>query len=204
MSNPSSRPIDEPLQSASTITAAGPHPDEFTELNREPVRNDPRARHLVYRKCHRALPPQTTLALLEWTVHLNNHKLDEALSVLFDELWKHIPDFLELKEAVDKEIATTKAMLQERLDQLDRGDVQGKPLLVLPENAPTESSGMTWQQAAQQMERLRGRGEPFTSQQRLAKRLGCSSGTINKAIKNTPALKVWADRQVEARPGPKA
>jgi hypothetical protein len=41
----------------------------------------------------------------------------------------------------------------------------------------------------------------FTSQQKLARQLGCSSGTINKAInkRGTPELKAWA-KQPEAKP----
>jgi hypothetical protein len=42
------------------------------------------------------------------------------------------------------------------------------------------------------LDRLRGQGEPFTSQSKLAEQFGCSSATINKAIKNTPALQTWA------------
>ena len=65
-------------------------------------------------------------------------------------------------------------------------------LVVPPSVTP---AGMSWQQAAERMQRLRIQGEPFSSQQKLAKQLGCSSGTINKAIKETPSLRIWAERK---------
>jgi hypothetical protein len=55
--------------------------------------------------------------------------------------------------------------------------------------------GMTWQKAAERMKRLRDRGDQWTSQHKLAKQFGCSSGTINKAIKNTPELQNWAQQE---------
>ncbi|MGH7172810.1 MAG: hypothetical protein ACRELG_21215 [Gemmataceae bacterium] len=62
----------------------------------------------------------------------------------------------------------------------------------------TTSTGMTWQEAAERMERLRGQGEPFTSQHKLAELFGCSSGTINKAIHSSPQLTAWAKRATTA------
>ncbi len=59
-------------------------------------------------------------------------------------------------------------------------------------------AGMPWRTAAERMEQLRSKGEPFTSQQMLAKQLGCSSATINKAISNTPSLRNWAERNAAA------
>jgi hypothetical protein len=61
-------------------------------------------------------------------------------------------------------------------------------------------AGMTWQDAAERMKRLRAQGEPWTSQHKLAKQFGCSSRTIHKAIQNTPELKSWAKQQTEAAP----
>jgi hypothetical protein len=58
--------------------------------------------------------------------------------------------------------------------------------------------GMSCQQAAERMEQLRIQGEPFTSQHKLAKQFGCSSGTINKAIKETLSLRNWAERKSAA------
>jgi hypothetical protein len=59
--------------------------------------------------------------------------------------------------------------------------------------APKTTAGsMTWQEAAERLERLRGQGESFTSQAKLAEQFGCSSATINKAIRNTPSLQTWA------------
>jgi hypothetical protein len=42
---------------------------------------------------------------------------------------------------------------------------------------------ITRQEAAERLERLRTQGEAFTSQHKLAEQIGCSSATINKAIK---------------------
>ncbi len=53
---------------------------------------------------------------------------------------------------------------------------------------------MTWQSAAERLERLRAQGEPWTSYHKLAKRLNCSSGTVHKAIRQTPELQSWAKR----------
>jgi hypothetical protein len=58
--------------------------------------------------------------------------------------------------------------------------------------SPGEIEGLSWQEVAKRLERLRSQGEPFTSQHKLAKQLRCSSGTIHKAIKNTPILHKWA------------
>jgi hypothetical protein len=72
----------------------------------------------------------------------------------------------------------------------------------LPDVGPTgdeeltkPKTGMRWQEAAERMERLRAEGERFTSQHKLAAQLGCSSGTINKAIRETSSLKAWAERK---------
>src|SRR5262249_22706866 len=58
---------------------------------------------------------------------------------------------------------------------------------------------MTWQEAAKRLECLRSQGEPFTSQHKLAGVFGCSSGTINKAIRSSPQLEKWA-KPPEAAP----
>lgn len=61
-------------------------------------------------------------------------------------------------------------------------------------------ANMTWQEAAERMKRLRDQGEPWTSQHKLSERFGCSSGTINKALRKTPELQRWATRQTVATP----
>jgi hypothetical protein len=76
---------------------------------------------------------------------------------------------------------------------------------VAPSEAATESkasmqSGMPWQEAAERMKRLRAQGEPWTSQQKMAEQFGCSSFTINKAIKKTPELQTWANQQATTAP----
>jgi hypothetical protein len=69
-----------------------------------------------------------------------------------------------------------------------------------PCDQPAEQAAhMTWQKVAERLERLRTQGEPFTSQHNLAKQLCCSSGTINKAIRETPSLHAWA-KKTDAAP----
>lgn len=68
------------------------------------------------------------------------------------------------------------------------------------DQASQRAAGMAWKEAADRMERLRSQGGPWTSQQNMAKRLGCSSSTINKAIHETPSLQAWAKGKVAARP----
>jgi hypothetical protein len=63
--------------------------------------------------------------------------------------------------------------------------------LVGAEHAPT--ANMSWQDAAERMERLRQQGEPFSSQHKLARQIGCSSATISKAIRRRQSLKAWAN-----------
>lgn len=61
--------------------------------------------------------------------------------------------------------------------------------------------GVTWQDVAQCLERLRASGEPYTTQRDLAKRLGVPSvSTVNKAIKETPSLHPWAKPQSTSAP----
>jgi hypothetical protein len=64
--------------------------------------------------------------------------------------------------------------------------------------APAKTK-MTWQDAADRLERFRAQGEPFTSQPKLAKQLGCSPGTVNTAIRETPSLHGWAHKQAAPR-----
>jgi hypothetical protein len=82
-----------------------------------------------------------------------------------------------------------------------RGKAEIKQELKQPEDPPDDAlthtsdrAGMAWQEAAERMERLRRQGEPYTSQHKLAEQFGCSSWTINKAIKETPPVQVWAKR----------
>lgn len=42
-------------------------------------------------------------------------------------------------------------------------------------------------------------GETFTSQQKFAATFGCSSWTINKAIRKTPSLHGWAKLQAQPK-----
>src|SRR5262249_11917813 len=54
---------------------------------------------------------------------------------------------------------------------------------------------LTWQDAAERMTRLRAQGDPWTSQRKIAEQIGCSTTTVNKAIRNTPKLQPWAKPQ---------
>jgi len=69
-----------------------------------------------------------------------------------------------------------------------------------PERVEDDATGVSWQDAAERMERLRAQGEPFTSRHTLAKRFGCSSGTIHKAIQRTPSLQAWAKSECPTAP----
>lgn len=53
---------------------------------------------------------------------------------------------------------------------------------------------VTWQDVQVQLLALRGRGEPYTNVRDLAKRCGCTDGTIRKAIKRDGVLKGWQRR----------
>jgi hypothetical protein len=66
--------------------------------------------------------------------------------------------------------------------------------------ASDDEPGLTWQEAAERMKQLQAQGIPFTSQSRLADGFDCSSGTINKAIKNTPELHPWAYEKAASAP----
>jgi hypothetical protein len=59
--------------------------------------------------------------------------------------------------------------------------------------------GMSLKEAVDRLERLRSQGERFTSQRELEKRIGCSLGTVCKALKETEELRLWSERP-EASP----
>ena len=71
------------------------------------------------------------------------------------------------------------------------------------EDEKPPSDGMSWQEAAERLRELRKQGEPFTSQAKMAKQIGCSSATVNRAIKETPSLQAWA-KPKEAAPKTKS
>jgi hypothetical protein len=59
---------------------------------------------------------------------------------------------------------------------------------------------MTWQEAAERMERLRSQGEAWTGYREMAKRCnGCSTATIHKAVASSPELTKWAKPQAAPR-----
>jgi hypothetical protein len=60
---------------------------------------------------------------------------------------------------------------------------------------PQDDDGMKWWEVRNIMLAMRIKGESFTSQQRLAKDIGCSPATVNKAIQRTASLQEWSERQ---------
>lgn len=65
--------------------------------------------------------------------------------------------------------------------------VAGKPL------------GMSVDEVAERLERLRQRGEPFTSQRKMAEAIGTSLSNVHNAIQKTKSLHGWAYRQATPR-----
>ena len=61
-----------------------------------------------------------------------------------------------------------------------------------------------WKDVQDKLLGKRDRGEPYTSERRLAEELGCSSGTISKAIDKSESLRGWVARHVGAKAAPKA
>lgn len=70
------------------------------------------------------------------------------------------------------------------------GDDDGEPSTA--STATEAKPAMTWQEAAERLERLREQGEPWTSQRAMADKLKCSAATVGRAIEQTPELKTWA------------
>lgn len=58
----------------------------------------------------------------------------------------------------------------------------------------------TWQDVAERLERLQKNGEQYTSRHDFAKRLSCSPSVIQRAVKETPSLHVWAKFNVAPAP----
>src|SRR6266478_1926726 len=69
-----------------------------------------------------------------------------------------------------------------------------------PADSEDVAGNMTWQEAAERMKRLMARGDPFTSQHKLAELFGCSSSTVNKAIGETSEVQDWAKREISSTP----
>ena len=59
---------------------------------------------------------------------------------------------------------------------------------------PTKRLGTPLKEVAERLERLRQQGEEFTNQKDLASRIGCSSATVNQAIRSSEPLRIWAKR----------
>lgn len=72
------------------------------------------------------------------------------------------------------------------------GDEAGKVYLESEVNVPGGKHRMSVEEVAERLERLQKQGEKYTSQATLAKQIGCSSYTVNKAIHSIPSLALWA------------
>ena len=99
----------------------------------------------------------------------------------------------DVKDMPDGDAALSLSRMNDAKAQDQQPEVEhGEPTPAKP--------GMSVQEAAARMERLRSQGEPYTSQHKLAKALGCSSKTVNEAIHKTPSLQGWAKQQGKATP----
>jgi hypothetical protein len=130
-------------------------------------------------------------------------RLPEAVYQLRDvgnALYKRVDPLVQAREntAALMELMAAAAEAGER--EKETGAGQPTPVEGAGENAgSTPAAGMTRQEAAKRLERLRSQGEPWTSFAKMAEQLGCSSGTVHKAVCNTPSLQDWA-RQPEGAP----
>lgn len=59
--------------------------------------------------------------------------------------------------------------------------------------AKSETTGMTVPEVAKQLECIRSQGQPWSSYNKLASQIGCSSRTVHTAVQGTPELKAWAN-----------
>lgn len=74
-----------------------------------------------------------------------------------------------------------------------------------PSSEPSDDAAQTdWRDVQERLLSLRGQGERYTTQQDLARRLGCSGATINKAINDSDTLKGWMARHRESKASPRA
>jgi hypothetical protein len=69
------------------------------------------------------------------------------------------------------------------------------------EDGGKPSKGMNWKEAAALLEQRRTAGKRYTSCEKLAKSLGCSSATIHKAIDRTQSLRDWATPEPSSTSG---
>jgi hypothetical protein len=118
--------------------------------------------------------------------------------------WQGLPRFRQTCLRVDPFAATATAIAaaSENLIQAvlsgQPADAAGDKRAAQPQRDGTaggeKPARTTWQEVAEYLKRLRDEGKPWTSQHKLAKEMGCSSGTINKAIRKTPELQNWAEQ----------
>jgi hypothetical protein len=120
---------------------------------------------------------------------------------------------LSVNEAKELTLVALAQLLQQDLVQKDKedlsnkGDVDstggGEQNARLRQNA-RERRRTPWRNVATELVKKMNRGERFTSQGDLAKQLGCSPSTINKAIRETPDLRPWAEKQHGSATGMKS
>ena len=114
--------------------------------------------------------------------------------------WPKVPPIApELVDALDKSARGLDEWVRDFGDALARSNTPASTRAGDDEGGPIGPE-MTWREAVQRMERLRVQGEPWTSQHKMADQLGCSSGTINKAIKNTPHCSLGRSRKLQPHP----
>jgi hypothetical protein len=125
------------------------------------------------------------------------------IRVRYEQLKQVRRKFLELD---DRDIGKMQVEIAKELNELfhptaGSGQVAESPAISTPDGEQDHPDAkMTWQEAAERLKRLRDQGKPWTSQHEMARQFRCSSGTINKAIRETPDLRNWAKRQNAATP----
>ncbi len=105
----------------------------------------------------------------------SNHELWDTAELGLQRLWKNIEE------------------------EPEQAKIESQAVTTQTEPDGSIRRGMTWVEVAERLKTLRSQGEAFTSRQKLADRLGCSSSTVQKAIGNTPELQGWAHRQTQPR-----
>ena len=69
--------------------------------------------------------------------------------------------------------------------------------------AVADDSRLTWQDAAERLERLRQQGEPWKGHHHYARQFSCSSSVTHRAVKETESLHLWAGFERNKTPKPR-
>lgn len=135
------------------------------------------------------IDPSTTPAeiVTEWGQHVHTVR--------------HVAKKLESARAMLTESTTvTKAGVEEGTPPaVQAGSESGRKELKSEEDGPS-----SWREIQGQLLAKRERGEPFTSQRKLADELGCSDATIRKAIGCSKILQGWKARSEKPKAAPPA